>query len=233
VGVFSSGEEENYFDIAIAIYAHDGSVKAIRISQSLWTPTRISGWMTFLLFSFQLFTLPVHLIDVMTNEHSREVDSMMDERAFTRMLLENEQMLYRIACGLLRSEEDRRDAIQDAALKAWQNRQNLREEKLCKTWLVRILINECHSIYRKKKREIAADPMLIAPTPEYEAVEIRMMLESLPEKQRIPTVLHYMEGFSLEEISRTLHIPVSLVKSRMHQARKSLRVEMKEEEESK
>ena len=46
VGVFSSGEEENYFDIAIVFYVHDGSVWAIRISQSLWTSTRISGWMT-------------------------------------------------------------------------------------------------------------------------------------------------------------------------------------------
>ena len=158
---------------------------------------------------------------------------MMDERAFTRMLLENEQMLYRIACGLLRSEEDRRDAMQDAALKAWQNRKNLREEKHCKTWLVRILINECHSLCRKKKREMIAEPRPTTSKAELEAVEMRLMLELLPEKQRIPIVLHYMEGFNLEEISRTLHIPVSLVKSRMYQARKALRVEMKDEEGSK
>ncbi len=158
---------------------------------------------------------------------------MMDERAFTRMLLENEQTLYRIACGLLRSEEDRKDAIQDALLKAWQNRQYLREEKYCKTWLVRILINECHGLCRKKKREMISEPGSIASTAEHEAMEIRLMLESLPEKQRVPVVLHYMEGFSLEEIARTLHIPVSLVKSRMYQARKALRVEMKDEEASK
>ena len=157
---------------------------------------------------------------------------MMDERAFTRMLLENEQMLYRIACGLLRSEEDRRDAMQDAALKAWQNRKNLREEKHCKTWLVRILINECHSLYRKK-REMIAEPRPTTSKTELEAVEMRLMLELLPEKQRIPIVLHYMEGFSLEEIGQTLQIPVSLVKSRMYQARKALRVEMKDEEGSK
>ena len=158
---------------------------------------------------------------------------MMDERAFTRMLLENEQMLYRIACGLLRSEEDRRDAMQDAARKAWQNRKNLREEKHCKTWLVRILINECHSLCRKKKREMIAEPRPTTSKAELEAVEMRLMLELLPEKQRIPIVLHYMEGFSLEEIGQTLQIPVSLVKSRMYQARKALRVEMKDEEGSK
>ena len=44
----------------------------------------------------------------------------MEERRFTLKLLESEQMLYRIACAFLRSEADRRDAMQETALKAWQ-----------------------------------------------------------------------------------------------------------------
>ena len=51
---------------------------------------------------------------------------MMDERQFTRMLLESEQMLYRIACAFLRSEADRQDAMQETAMKAWKNRAGLR-----------------------------------------------------------------------------------------------------------
>lgn len=45
---------------------------------------------------------------------------MMDERYFTQKLLDSEAMLYRIACTLLRNEEDRRDALQETALKAWR-----------------------------------------------------------------------------------------------------------------
>ena len=52
----------------------------------------------------------------------------MEERRFTLKLLESEQMLYRIACAFLRSEADRRDAMQETALKAWQYRDRLREE---------------------------------------------------------------------------------------------------------
>ena len=59
------------------------------------------------------------------------------------------------------------------------------------------------------------------------------MLESLPEKQRIPLVLHYLEGFSLEEIAQIQHISLSLVKYRMHQARKTLRVDWNERGETK
>ena len=55
---------------------------------------------------------------------------MMDELQFTRKLLDSEQMLYRIACALLRSEADRQDAMQETALKAWQNYGRLREDLL-------------------------------------------------------------------------------------------------------
>jgi len=58
------------------------------------------------------------------------------------------------------------------------------------------------------------------------------MLESLPEKQRIPLLLHYLEGFSLEEISQMLHVSVGIVKYRMYQARKKLRVEWNGKEEA-
>ena len=68
--------------------------------------------------------------------------------------------------------------------------------------------------------------------PENHILETRLMLESLPEKQRIPLVLHYLEGFSLEEISRVQHVSVGIVKYRMHQARKKLRVEWNGKEEA-
>lgn len=157
----------------------------------------------------------------------------MDEQTFTKKLLESEQMLYRIACGLLRSETDRQDAMQETALKAWTHRKSLREERYFKTWITRILINECHSLCRKIAREIPIEEVPNSSPTDHDATEIRLMLESLPTKQRIPMVLHYMEGFSLEEIARTQRIPVGLVKSRMFQARKRLRVEMSEEEGTK
>ena len=158
---------------------------------------------------------------------------MMDERLFTQKLLESEQMLYRIACALLRSETDRQDAMQETALKAWQNCGRLREEQYFKTWISRIMVNECHNLHRKSSRMIPTDTFPDQPAPDHGDEETRLMLESLPEKQRIPLVLHYLEGFSLEEIAQVQHISLSLVKYRMHQARKALHVEWNGKEESK
>ena len=158
---------------------------------------------------------------------------MMDERLFTQKLLESEQMLYRIACALLRSETDRQDAMQETALKAWQNQGRLREEQYFRTWICRIMVNECHNLQRKNGRMVPTETMPDQPAPDNGEQETRLMLESLPEKQRVPLVLHYLEGFSLEEIAQVQHISLSLVKYRMYQARKALRVEWNGKEESK
>ena len=158
---------------------------------------------------------------------------MMEERPFTQKLLESEPMLYRIACALLRSEADRQDAMQETALKAWKNRASLREEQYFRTWISRIMVNECHNLHRRNSRYVPMEELPDRPAPETGEQETRLMLESLPEKQRVPLVLHYLEGFSLEEIARVQHISLALVKYRMHQARKALRVEWNGKEESK
>lgn len=152
----------------------------------------------------------------------------MDQQSFTQKLLESEQMLYRISCSFLHSEEDRRDAIQETALKAWRYSNQLREEQYFKTWITRILINECKNICRKNTKVIpAADISFPANATVLDSeMDIRFLLESLPERQRVPIVLHYLEGFSLEEIAQVEHLTVAMVKYLMHQARKKLRIEL-------
>ena len=76
----------------------------------------------------------------------------MEERDFTLKLLESEQMLYQIACAFLRCEPDRQDAMQETALKAWQYRDRLREAQYFRTWITRIMVNECRMICRKSRR---------------------------------------------------------------------------------
>ena len=51
-------------------------------------------------------------------------------------------------------------------------------------------------------------------------------LSRLPEKLRMPLLLHYMEGFSTDEVARALRVPGTTVRSRMHRARLRLRAEL-------
>lgn len=159
----------------------------------------------------------------------------MTRPSFTEQVLAHEQTLYRVARAMLGREADQQDAVQEAVTKAWTKRQSLLDERYFATWLTRILINECRGIARRHKRvwlirDWQEDAFMVrAAFAEPSGVE--EALDALPEKLRLPTVLHYMEGFSLAEIQELLHLPMGTVKSRLHDARQALKLELTENEE--
>lgn len=151
----------------------------------------------------------------------------MDEREFSNRAMACAEKLWRISYLTLRNPADCDDAVQDALLRAWANRNKLRDEKLFETWLVRILINCACDILRKRKPVQALDENLTADEPENP--QLRDVLCALDVKYRLPIVLHHLEGYALEECAAMLRIPVSTVKWRLHAGRKQLRSQLEEE----
>lgn len=138
--------------------------------------------------------------------------------------------LYRVSCSLLSTEADREDAVQAAIEKAWNKVQSLKDDAKLKPWMVRILINECHNIGRRWKREIPAKVLPEAITQDDdEARFLHDALLLLSPQVRIPIVLHYMEGFSAGEIAFMLHCPRGTVLSRMDRGRKQLKTLLSKE----
>ena len=153
----------------------------------------------------------------------------MEEERFVSEVRAMERTLYRVARGYLRTWDECADAVQEALCKAWDKRKRV-DESYFRPWLTRIVINECHNIGRRKKRLIPVAEPEREPAPEPALPELADALEALPEKLRLPLTLHYLEGFSVEEIARILRIPAGTVKSRLHQARNQLRVQWLETE---
>lgn len=141
----------------------------------------------------------------------------MEEERFVSEVRAMERTLYRVARGYLRTWDECADAVQEALCKAWDKRKRV-DESYFQPWLTRIVINECHNIGRRKKRLIPVAEPEREPAPEPALPELADALEALPEKLRLPLTLHYLEGFSVEEIARILRIPAGTVKSRLHQA---------------
>lgn len=139
--------------------------------------------------------------------------------------------LYRVAYGLLPSPADREDAVQSAIEKAWRKAERLRDPDKLRPWLIRILVNECHNIGRGYVREVPSDalPDIAGPDTSDQSA-LREAILTLPELQRVPIVLHYMEGFSIQEIAAALRCPRGTVLSRMDRARKRLKTLLSEEE---
>ncbi|MDP4179571.1 MAG: sigma-70 family RNA polymerase sigma factor [Bacillota bacterium] len=146
--------------------------------------------------------------------------------AFCRLINNNKLSMYRIAKSILKNEYDVEDAISDTILKAYTNIVKLRRSSTFKQWVFKILINECYSTLKKKKRETVSDVfdnMKDTYEDNYKDFELARAIDSLEENQRIVTVLYYYEDMSLKDISRTLDWPEGTVKSRLSRAKERLR----------
>ena len=154
----------------------------------------------------------------------------MTGEAFAKAVEEMVQTLYRVSCSQLPNEADREDAVQEALRRAWEKRGSLRNEEYLRTWVVRILLNVCHDIQREGKRMIPAEeiPGPDVPSAE-EPVDLKECLLRLDERERIPILLYYLEGFDIGQIAAVLRIPRGTVKSRLHRGRDQLRTICREE----
>jgi RNA polymerase sigma-70 factor, ECF subfamily len=147
---------------------------------------------------------------------------LLSNEEFSARVTEMTKTLYGICCAQLRQRSDYEDAVQECLRIAWQNIGRLRDERYLKTWIIRILINECHRIQRRYKREIPADTIPIATSSDADS-GLHDALLRLEPKLRLPIVLHYVEDYSVIDIARMLRLPPGTVKTRMARARSMLR----------
>ena len=155
---------------------------------------------------------------------------MIEEADFVREAQAMLDGMYRLSMSILRRREDAQDAVQQAMLRAWERRAQVREGSF-RGWLTRIVINECRNIQRARMRVIPMDelPERTAPAQEDDGA-LALAMEALAEKLRTPLLLRYMEGFSEKEIAQALGVTLPTVKSRLHRARRALREELGDSE---
>ena len=150
----------------------------------------------------------------------------MTKEKFTELILENEEMMCKVSMSMLRNEKDCEDAIQSAIMTAYEKLSALKHEEYFRTWLIRILINNCNKQLRQRKRTAELTEVQAVSTSSVEEVEVRAAVESLPIKIRQVIILYYSEQFTTKEISEILKIPEGTVLSRLDKGRKLLRLEL-------
>lgn len=152
----------------------------------------------------------------------------MEAAAFERDL---RPLLHRsgaYSVSLLGGRKDAEDAVQQAALQAWQRRAQYDSQRPFKAWWFAILRNHCLDELRRRKR--APLPIsdknanLSSPADEsvLDRVALERAMEKLPEMQREVLRLRYYGDLTYEEIAHVLGIPTGTVMSRLHLARKAL-----------
>jgi RNA polymerase sigma-70 factor (ECF subfamily) len=167
-----------------------------------------------------------------------------DPAAFSRLVAVHESMVFNLAARLLGDGEEARDVAQEVFLQVYRTLGRFEGRSSLKTWIYRIVVNQCHNRRRfwhrhGRDREETLDEALPAPPAAgtgtampnpYEqtrrrerARAVQQALLGLRFEQRAVVLLREIEGLSGEEVAAALGIPEGTVKSRLSRAREALR----------
>ncbi len=169
-----------------------------------------------------------------------------EDAAFAELVRRNSARMLAVARRMLRSEEDARDALQEAFLQAFRGIDRFEAGARLSTWLHRIAINACLMKLRTRARKpeqsieqllprFYADGHRIDPGPPWrsegpdplESREVRALvrasIDRLPEIYRSVLLLRDIEELSTEETAQLLDVKADTVKVRLHRARQALR----------
>ncbi|MDR1156326.1 MAG: sigma-70 family RNA polymerase sigma factor [Bacteroidales bacterium] len=161
-----------------------------------------------------------------------------DIQSFTMIVSKYGKMVYTVVHKIVENREDAEDITQEIFIKVFKSLERFREESEFSTWLYRIAYNTAISELRKRKLfYIAAEDSLLIDNSSFtdekdgQETEIKLQyleeaMKKLPPDELFLLTLHYMDGQSIESISKISSLSVSNVKVKLHRIRRKLAVEI-------
>jgi RNA polymerase sigma-70 factor (ECF subfamily) len=154
-----------------------------------------------------------------------------DRDAFSRLAQLVAQRLYTTASFIVGDEDVANDAVQEALVLGWRDIRGLRDPSRFVSWIQRVLVRcATHEAQRERRHHPAGIDVIntIADTADaYRAVDARdevdRALHELKPDQRAVLALKFVLGYSDDETSEILGLPLGTVKSRSHRAAAELR----------
>ena len=165
------------------------------------------------------------------------------DNIFETEFLPHMKSLYNFALHLTGNEEDSNDLVQETYLKAYRFIDSYKSGTNSKAWLFRILKNSFIIEYRKKAKmpnvsdiddvlnyhdseDVSSIGHLDFRLEVYQEMlgdEVTIALRTLPVEFKTVIILCDLEGFTYEEISKIIDIPLGTVRSRLFRARNMLK----------
>lgn len=146
-----------------------------------------------------------------------------DQSALLEVLQVNEDIHYRIAFSYMKNEHDALDAIQEFTYRSLSKIHTVKNPKYLSTWLIRVLINVCHTMNKKKSRVELKETIEEGEYIHSQNLELSEAISKLPLEQQQLIYLKYYKDLKNEEIASEIKIPEGTVKSRLHAAIRKLR----------
>jgi len=183
-----------------------------------------------------------------TSAEAHAASDCLSTAEFESMTTEIARPLFATALRLTRNRDDAEDLVQEALYRGFRSLSTFRKGSRFRAWMFRILHNVfINRIRRQQLAPTATDPTELRPSdrdhpiPDIREIGelpgvadrhfdecVKAAVDSLPDTFRVPMVLFSLGGLSYQEIAETLDIPIGTVMSRLHRARRHLRVELAE-----
>jgi len=168
----------------------------------------------------------------MTNEVATMVRSRDDEIA--DLLLGRAAEAHRLAAWILRDPVGAEDAVQDAALIAWNRRASLRDGAAAEGWFSRIVVNVCRDELRRRarKRDLPDLQPVVEPATDQIADrdELGRAISKLTPDEQVVLGLRFGRDLTVPQISAETGLPEGTVKSRLHHSLEHLRAALAAEQ---
>ena len=165
-----------------------------------------------------------------------------ESSAFDLLVARWEDKIRGASYRLLGSEDEARDAAQEAFLKAYKGLPAFKGEAQFSSWLYRIAVNLCRDRLRRRKGKMLvslealeeAGPVIATREPgAHDLVQqldlrrtVRRAIADLSEEQREVVILKEYQGLTFLEIAQALDLPVSTVKTRLYRGLGQLRLRL-------
>ena len=167
---------------------------------------------------------------------SRPLEARTRPPDFDSIIGPHYELGYRLAVNLLQDPAEARDAVQEAAIKAFRSLGRLRDPAQARAWFLQIVNNQCRSTMRRHWWQFGRNPLEAARSDAWseEAVVRSMTIEAgmrrLSPADRAALQLHFYMDLPLEEVGRVLGISTGAARSRVYRAARRLRPELDPED---
>lgn len=164
------------------------------------------------------------------------MDARARRRLITDFILENRELLYRLAFGYAQNTEDALDIVEDSIYKALSSEKSLVKPEAVRSWCCRIVVNSALDFQRRRRKQtvFSEDEMenAMPVTDKYQDFDLREALSKLPARNRTILGLRFYEDMKLPEIAEVLGENLSTVKTALYSSLEKLRLALSDVEDS-
>ncbi len=163
-----------------------------------------------------------------TNGRQTVTGSSVTEDAFAELVARHRLAAWRVALAIVGDATDAQDVLQETLLAAWNGLPGLREPDRVGAWLVGIAANKARQALRSTARRRALSERLTASAITvggHPNAALWDAIDALPGPQSEAVLMHYVGGYTYQEIAESVGVPASTIRGRLHRARAGLRKE--------